>query len=560
MALLVVPRWDPDEPWPTLGPQVCQLIEERMVFGPGSLGGEPARLHDDFRAVIHALYEVYPQGHQWAGRRRFKRGGVSVRKGAAKTELLAWISQAELHPEGPVRCDGFDANGDPVGRPVRMPYIPMLAVTVEQVEELGYGALYYMVTEGPDADMFDATLERIVRLGPNGAADGKAVPLSNSPGSRDGARTTFQGFDEPHRLFLPRQLKAHETMLGNMSKRALEDPWSLYVGTAGEPGERSIAEDLHDEALSIERGEEHDPRFFYFYRWAKGSHDLKTPEGRIEAVKEATGPMGEFGPGQFEDIANNWIRKGADKQYLERVWLNRWVRSNEQAFDPNLRETLVEKRVIEPGAFVTVGFDGARFRDSTGFVITDIATGLQQAHAVWEKPIDWDDTHAEGDQWEIPEDEVTDSFNELMSTYDVWRFNGDPPHWNSTMSAWAGDHPDVVEEWWTNRLKPMAYAVRNYREAMDSADVTFASGYDDDLEAAFESHAAAAGRHYVNVWDDDPEAKEKGIRLFILRKLHPDRKFDLQMAAVLSYEGRLAALAAGAQPTRKRSTRVKRLR
>ena len=73
MATLIVPRWDSYEPWPTLGPQVCDLIEERMVFGPGSLGGEPAKLHDDWRGVIYALYEVYPKGHKWAGRRRFDR-------------------------------------------------------------------------------------------------------------------------------------------------------------------------------------------------------------------------------------------------------------------------------------------------------------------------------------------------------------------------------------------------------------------------------------------------------------------------------------------------------
>jgi hypothetical protein len=137
------------EPWPTLGPQVCDLIEERMVFGPGSLQGEPAVLDDDKRAAIYSFYEVYPQGHEFAGRRRFKRCGYCVRKGLAKTELMAWVAEAELHPEGPVRCDGFDANGEPVGRPVKAPYIPLLAVTVEQVEELAYGALFYMVTEGP---------------------------------------------------------------------------------------------------------------------------------------------------------------------------------------------------------------------------------------------------------------------------------------------------------------------------------------------------------------------------------------------------------------------------
>jgi hypothetical protein len=549
VATLVVPRWDPDEPWPTLGPQICDLIEERFIFGPGSLQQQPAKLDDDKRAAIYSFYEVYPQGHPLAGRRRHKRCGYSVRKGLAKTELMAWISEAELHPEGPVRCDGFDANGDPVGRPVVSPYIPLLAVTVEQVEELAYGALYYMITEGPDADLFDATLERIIRLSPTGGDDGKAVPLSNSPGARDGARTTFQGFDEPHRLYLPRQKKAHETMLGNMSKRPLEDPWSLYVGTAGEPGQGSIAEDLHHEAEDIAAGAIEKPKLFYFARWAKGDHDLTTHEGRLAAVQEATGPVGEYGPGQFEDIASQWERKGADKQYLERVWLNRWTRSNEQAFDPNKRDPqkpghLLVDDPIRPGSFVTAGFDGARRRDSTGIVITDIPTGRQKLWALWER--DEDDPN-----WEVPEDEVTQSVEHLMKTHEVWRFNGDPPYWTETMGSWAGRW-EQVEEWWTNRIKAMAYAVRAYTEAMDDGAVTFVN---DDMEPKFAAHMAAAGKLPVNFWDDNEQ------QLYILRKLHPDRKFDAQMAAVLSWVARLDALKANAKPKkRRRGTKVKRLR
>jgi hypothetical protein len=533
-----------------LGPQVCDLIEERMVFGPGSLQGEPAVLDDDKRAAIYSFYEVYPQGHPLAGRRRFKRCGYSVRKGLAKTELMAWVAQAELHPDAPVRCDGFDAYGEPVGRPVKSPYIPLLAVTVEQVEELAYGALFYMVTEGPDADLFDATLERIVRLSPAGRADGKAIALSNSPGARDGARTTFQGFDEPHRLHLPRQKKAHETMLGNMSKRVLEDPWSLYVGTAGEPGELSIAEDMHEEALAIQRGEIDEPKLWYFYRWAKGRHnDLATKADRIAAVAEATGPVGEYGPGQFEDIASQWDRKGADLQYLERVWTNRWVRSNEQAFDPNLRDpgfagNLLVDEPIKDGSFVTAGFDGARRRDSTGIVITDIETGRQQAWAVWEKDPDDPD-------WEISEEQVTQAVEDLMKRMNVWRFNGDPPYWTETMGSWAGRW-ESVEEWWTNRIKTMAYAVRRYTEALDDRAVTFVKNH--PLEATFARHMAAAGKVKVPFFDDQDQ------QLYILGKLHPDRKFDLQMAAILSWEARLEALKKGAEPPKRRGTKVKRLR
>lgn len=570
MAVLIVPGYDPDEPWPSLGGALCDFIEERFVFGPGSLGGNRAVLDDEKRGWVHGLYECYPRGHELAGRRRHKRGYVSVRKGEAKTEFQAWVGLLELHPEAPVRGDGFDAAGNLVGRPVRHPFIPLLATTVEQVEELAYGAMLYMVQEFDDAHLFDATLDRIQRLGPGGRNDGEAKALSNSPGARDGARTTFQGFDEPHRLFLPRQRAAHETMLGNMAKRPMEDPWSLYVGTAGEPGQGSIAEDLHTETQDIAAGKikASDARLWSFYRWAEGKHnDLETQEDRIEAVKEATGPLiGEFGPGQFSDIASNWTRKGADKNYLERVWLNRWTRSNEQAFDKDRRAELMTSvnpfAVRHPKPFVTAGFDGARFKDSTGIVLTHIETGTQMLHSLWERQefITDPDTGVLV-PWEINEQEVTAAMDNIARTYDVWRFYGDPPHWTETMGSWAGKW-EWVEEWWTARTKPMALAVRNYRQAMDAGAVRFLqddrayvtrNGKDETYEEAFARHMAAAGKNPLHYPDDD------GTPLFILRKLHPTRTFDAQMAAILSWEARLEALKQGAQPSRRRGSKVKRI-
>jgi hypothetical protein len=535
VALLVVPSLD-EAPWPTLGGQVCDFLEERSIFGPGSLKGEPYRIDDEFRAQVYRAYEVYPKGHPWAGRRRFKRVGISVRKGLAKTEKLAQLTLVELHAEGPVRCDGFDAYGEPVGRPVRDPYIPLLAVTVEQVEELAYGALYVIVTEGPDADLFDSSLERIVRLDQHGRADGKAVPLSNSPGARDGARTTFQGFDEPHRLFLPRAVAAHETMVANLEKRVLEDPWGLYVGTAGEPGQGSIAEGIHAEAELIDRGEIDDPQLFYFYRWAKRNYDMTDLDERIEAVTEATGPIGEYGPGQFHSIAKQWDRPKADKNYLERVWLNRWTRSEAQAFDAiRWAEELARPDEIPAGAFVAAGFDGARFRDSTGIVLTDIATGKQQLWATWERPVDVED-------WEVPEHEVTAAWEQIVTRFELWRCYGDPPHWTETYGSWAARWPDQFEEWWTNRTSHMAKAVRAYREGQATAAVTHVSRPGNPTDEAFDRHVAAAGRKDVNLWDDD------GTRLYVLSKIHEDRKFDNAMAGCLSWTAYLDAVKTGAKP------------
>lgn len=539
MAVLIVPPLDLS--FPTLGAQVCQFIEERMVFGPGSLSGQPARLDDEKRGIIYRLYEIYPQGHRLEGRRRFQRGAVEIRKGLAKTELAAWISGCELHPEAPVRCDGFDAYGNPVGRPVESPVIPMMAVTEEQVEELAYGVLKYVLENGPDSELFVITKEKIIRKGWNGTEDGFVVAVSNAPGSRDGARTTFQHFDEPHRLFMQRMRDAHETMLQNMPKRPLEDPWTLYTSTAGQPGQNSIEEDVLAEAEAIDKGEVDDPSLFFFRRWAGDEHrDLSTVENRIAAVADATGPVGEWGVGQFERIAKDYDRKGIDKAYWERVWLNRWRKSGSQAFDMHKVEALkIDDKgnpwgPIPDGAFVTAGFDGARFRDATALTITDITTGRQMLLGCWERPENLE-------EWEVPEDEVTDLVADMMSRYEVWRMYCDPPHWTETVASWAARFPERVVEWHTQRKTPMSAAVRAYVEAIDSGIVTYGENV---WQETLIRHMGNAGRHELKLLDDH------GQPLWILQKQDGrlEEKFDAAMAAVLSWTACVDARREGAQP------------
>ncbi|MEG9248018.1 hypothetical protein V6S67_07965 [Arthrobacter sp. Soc17.1.1.1] len=521
------------------------FIEDRCVFGPGSLAGRPAILDPEKRAALYRLYEVYPQGHRLAGRRRFKRGGIEWRKGLAKTEFAAWVSLAELHPEAPARCDGFDAYGRPVGRPVMFPYIPMMATSEEQVSELAYGVLKYVVEEGPDADLFDSGLDRIIRLGARGQNEGQVVPVSNAPNSRDGALTTFQCFDEPHRLYLPNQKNAHETMTANLEKRVLEDPWSLYTSTAGQPGQNSIQEDLRKEAEDIDKGLIDDPQMFFFARWAGPEHkDLTTLDLRVAAISEATGPIGEYGPGQFESIARQWDRKGADKSYLERVWLNRWQKSAAQAFDLDKWKTLARpEQKIPDGAFVTIGFDGARFRDATAFVVTDIETGLQMGgkDLLWEQDPKVED-------WEVDEDEVTAKLEELMKRFNVWKLYGDPPHWTETMGSWSAKYPDQVEEWWTARKTPMSYAVRAFTEAIDAGIITHTGNED------YTRHIGNAGRRDLRILDD------QGQPLWTLGKIELDRKFDQAMAGVLSWKACLDARKSGAKPRRKKRSVIRRLR
>jgi phage terminase large subunit-like protein len=528
MSVLMVPR--DESVWPSLGGQVCAWIEENLVFGPGDLRGQPAKLDAEKRALVYRMYEVYPQGHPFAGRRRFKRVALSLRKGCAKTEFSAWIAAAELHPDAPVRSDGFDARGQPVGFGVTDPYIPLVAYTEEQSDELAYGALRVILQYSQVADDFDIGIERIMRV--NG--DGKAVSLASSPDSRDGARTTFQVCDETHRWNLPRLKQAHRTMLANMPKRRQADAWMLEVTTSYSPGEGSVAEDTMSYARQVSEGKIEDARLFFFHRQAGDQHDLKTAEGVRAAVMEASGPVAAWS--DIDAICQQWEDPTADKAYLERVWLNRPVRASERAFDFVAWQGLADPGFRAPeGETITLGFDGARWRDSVALVGTHLESGTQFLLGLWEKPTTLDSREAE--EWEAPEEEIDARVALAFEQWNVWRMYCDPPYWETQVATWAGRYgSERVVAWWTNRQKQMGYALRGYRNAIQAGEVH------NDGNQDLARHLGNAVRKNLNI------VTEEGDPLWLIYKERADSvfKIDAAMAAVLSWQARCDALTAGA--------------
>ena len=545
--LLEIPKKDPNEvAWPTLGPQVSSFIEERFGYGPGSMQGQDVKLDVDQRRVLYNAYEHYPKdvtlhGQAMAGLRRFSRVAMSVRKGSAKTELLAWVVACELHPEGPVRFAGYDPTAEgglKTGRPVMDPYIPMLAYTKDQVSELGYGALMAILEACDDADMFDIGMGRIIRLNEFGRPAGKCVPLAGSPSALDGARTTMQALDETHRLYTDLHRAAIETMLNNLPKRPMEDPWQFTTTTAGEPGQNSYAEEEYKEAKANEEGKQTSTDFYFFHRQAPDNSKFDTMEQRMKAIWEASGP-GVRKWTRFDRIAAQWDRKGADKQYLERVWTNRWTQTASQAFDKAAFEALGSVRLdIPKGSFVTLGFDGARFNDSTALVMTDIRRGVQKLVGFWEKPDDWSKKDDDGKpiRWQVPVQEVTETFAKLMEDYDVWRVLADPPHWVETVADWYGKHPDEVREFWTKDPTRMYYATLAYIEAMESGTLSHTG--DPDLVR----HIGNTGKAPTRGVDGD------GNPMYRLAKITEERKYDAAVAGILSWTARLEAIEENAQP------------
>lgn len=520
--ILTVPVDEVD--YPTLGPLVVDWMHKNLVFGPGDLLGQPLVLSAEQQAFIWRFYEVMPKDHPESGRRRFKRCAISIAKGLAKTELAAFVAIAELAPDAPVRFAEWDGD-DPTGRPVTDPMVILCAFSEQQSDELCFGAMRRVIMESPSLeDKFRVGLDKIQRKNGNG----KAVSVASSPSGRDGARTTFCVQDETHHWTSDRLRKAHQVLIANLPKRPIADPWSLEVTTAPEPGLKSVAEETMDFAKAIADGKVRDQRLFYYHRECSDELDLNTEEGARAGVIEASGCAAEWR--DIDGVVSMWADPTTDRRWWQRVWCNKLVRSSMQAFDMvQFKKLGTVEPPVEEGSFITLGFDGAQFNDSTAIVATDVESGRQWVVDVWEQPFGSVD-------WQVPVEEVNDTIDDMFTRFQVWRLYADPPYWQGPIANWKNKYGEkCVIEWWTNRRSPMTRALENYDTSIKTG--VFTHDGDDRLI----QHMGNSFRHDIPIRDDE------GKRCWLIRKERPDspRKIDCAMAAVLSWEARTDCIASG---------------
>lgn len=541
MATLIVPPLERNEEkiYASLGDQVAEWLEDHAVWGPGSKFGKPVTIDDEFHAWLVRAYQIFPHDHPRAGRRRFDLCSEEKAKGTGKTEHALIVAQAEFHPSSPVRCVGWERVGRawvPVGGPTPYPRLIFVASSEDQVQRTAFGRFRSALQKSDLAGDYHITLDRIVLLGDDEAPAGEAYPLAVSPDTADGDLPTFQHVDEPHRW----DSKRHHEMFHTISENALKDvdadAWTMTTSTAGHTGGGSVEEDLLQTAQAVLRGEGEKPGFFFMRRHCPDTDEwpLETFEQVEAAVLEARGPAAEWS-GDIPRIVAKRFDPKTDKAYWDRVWLNHWVKGGGRAFDPAVWASRNTGHEILSGAFVTLGFDGARRRDATGLVLTDIASGAQNVLGCWQRPLDADE------DWEVPADEVDAAVSAAFERFDVWRLYADPPFWDDWVRVWDGRYPDRVAAWWTNREKPMAHALRSFEAAIIGGDLTWWA--DDPFAEIYAEHMANAYRKKI------PSRDEEDLELWVIRKDRPDSpdKIDLDMAGCLSWEARMDAVAAGAK-------------
>ena len=236
------------------------------------------------------------------------------------------------------------------------------------------------------------------------------------------------------------------------------------------------------------------------------------------------------------------IAPGTDRNWFRRVWLNQPVFGSGRAFDINAWREQTDATVVVPdGSLIVLGFDGARRHDATALVAMDVEQSFMWPVGIWTRPEDADD------DWEMPSEEIDAAVAMMFDRYDVWRLYGDPPYWSEYLDKWAGEYSDRkgksrVVSWWTNRKRPMAYALQSFENAIKSAAFT----HDGDTTLA--SHISNSVRHALTIRGEDDKP------LWNLRKERSDSplKIDGAMAATLCWEAYGDCVAAG-KPRSKRN-------
>ena len=181
--------------YPTLGYLVADWIEAHCVIPDGEHAGAPYLLTDEMLRFLLGFYRLDPR----SGRFTHGRGGQLVRPQKwGKGPFSAALAIAEAHHEAPVLPDGWDARGEPVGRPWPTPWVQITAVSEDQTDNV-FRALVPMIELGPLAASVPDTGETRVNL-PGG---GRIEPVTASARSRLGQRVTFTVQDEALALDTP---------------------------------------------------------------------------------------------------------------------------------------------------------------------------------------------------------------------------------------------------------------------------------------------------------------------------------------------------------------------
>lgn len=446
-----MPWRGPEEPgeFPTLGYEVGEWIEANAVVPDGYRRGQRYLLTDEMWRFLLRFYRVDPA----EDRLHFYGGQLRRSQKWGKDPFGAAIILAESL--GPARFDGWDAAGEPVGRPYPTPYIPCLGTSEEQTDNT-FRPLLDMIRLGPLADLPDMDAgETRVKL-----PSGEIEPVTASARARLGQRMTFATLTESHLWTLQggfrRLAGAVKRNIAGMDGRWLEltNAWDPTEGSEAQVTAEAVNDRVYIDTVEPHRVD-----------------DLADNEALYRELLRQYGDSAQE-RGGWVNVEGRIMHEARSKAHLEadrrRFFLNEIVVGESVFVDPvrwDLQARTDES--LAPGEAIVLGFDGSKYRDATALVASRRSDARLFEIRVWERPAD------AGRDWRVPSADVSRVVAETFGAYDVAVMFADPFRWQDYLDTWAARFgADRVVEFPTNQEQRMDAAIERFTTAFGNLEIT----------------------------------------------------------------------------------------
>lgn len=546
----------------SLGWLALAWMEALTRHGPGDMQGRPVVHGDEVSGFVADCYAL-----ESIGRLLYDSAFLSRPKGTDKSGLAARLSLFE--GLGPCRFAGWAEGGEvyedpwglgfryvyspdePMGAPVTVPYIRIMATEEGQTGNV-YKSIHFNLTDdecplahvpGVESGLKNTTL-------PGG---GEITPSTAGSASKDGGKETFSAFDETHLYVRPELRDMYATVTRNLRKRkATAGTWYLEATTMFAVGEQSVAEETYKLAEQIQEGRVKRDRLLFDHRYGV-CEDLADEDALREALIEAYGEAISWQ--DLEGLIDGFYDPRNNPADSSRYFLNTPGGSGDSwLLDHEWIPRCDASKVVADGEMITLGFDGSRSRvrgvtDATALIACRVSDGHlfePLPTSVWEQP-----AGAAGRNWTVPVTEVDAAVHEVFRRYQVVGFFADPAKWETWVAAWTARYARQLQvkasqhhpiEWWMTggRLTVQVRALLGFHDAVVDGELTHDGSY------AMTRHVLAARRRPTR----------SGI---LIAKEHPEsaRKIDAAVAAVLAWEARVDAVAAGVKKKTQPFTPVK---
>lgn len=504
-----MPWRGPEEPgeYPTMGHIWAEWIEDNLVLPDGPKLGQPFSVYDEQYRHLLKRGQLNPDATEDDGNDAYIHTGSLLVRGQkwGKDPLLAAVDL--LHAFGPCDFAGWDANGEPVGKPHPSPWIFVAALNQKQADNT-WLPLKAMLesSELADESGVEITKERITLPCGN-----FIEPLTTTAYGRLGGRFTGGSLTEPGLMTSTGEsggssggknspLEFARTLIRNLGGMQ-----GLWIGATNtwDPTELSYAQ--------LVAQAKHSP-IYVDARYSRKKVDLDNEE---ELIEELTWLYGDSirekgGHVSVSRLVKDCRDEASGENQVRRFFLSEVLAGERPLAEPE--EWAAQFRdddPLQPGEAITLGFDGSRSRDGTVLTavrirdrrIFHLRTWIpecrcQQIHGTKpdHKPQDCKDRR-------VDRVDVDKAMTNAFAGYEVWYLFADPFKWQDYLDRWASKWPKRVIEVPTNNETRMDQLVERFTTALRNKELTHDG--DEVLTEHIRNAVIAKGRRKLKARIDD---------------------------------------------------------